>query len=284
MTSPPMALVDIRQRPGLLLAAAVALHVGLVSVQVTTGAGVTIFHAVVFGAFAEAQRATAWVRDGVGEAWRGYFDLRDVRGDNARLRAENNALQVQLQAERARAEQADAYRSLLQLRARLPLETTGAEVIAAGASPEFRTVTVNKGSSDGVGPDMAVVAPAGVVGRVTQPSARASLVQLIIDSNAAAGAVVERTRVQGIVIGEGDGTLRMDFAPATGDIVTGDVVVTSGIDGLYPAGFVIGTVTRVARGDGLYHEIAVRPAVDFSRLEDVLVVLQRRQPPGEGAK
>lgn len=274
-----MAIADIGQRPGLLLAAALALHIGLISVQVTTRTGDTVFHAVVFGGVSEAQRAVAWVTDGVAEAWTGYFALRDVRGENARLHMEVNALQVQLQAERARAERADAYRNLLQLRARVPLETTGAEVIAASASPEFRTVTVDKGRADGVAADMVVVAPAGIVGRVTQPANRASLVQLIIDSNAAAGAVVERTRVQGIVVGLGDGSLRMDFAPATGDIVTGDVVVTSGIDGLYPAGFVIGTVTRVARGDGLYHEISVQPAVDFSRLEDVLVVLQRQAPP-----
>jgi rod shape-determining protein MreC len=118
-----------------------------------------------------------------------------------------------------------------------------------------------------------VLAPGGVVGRITLPSARASLVQLLVDRNAAAGALVERTRVQGIVVGVGDGTLRMDFVAATGDVVAGDVVVTSGIDGLYPKGFAIGTVERVERGDGLYHVISVRPAVDVSRLEEVLVVL-----------
>lgn len=279
-----MAIADIVQRPGLLLALALVLHVGLISAQVTTHAGDTIFHAVVFGGVSEAQRGTSWFTGGAADAWHGYFDLRDVRAENARLHAEVNALQVQLQAERARAERADAYRNLLQLRARVPLETTGAEVIAGSASPEFRTVTIDKGTTDRVATDMAVVAPAGVVGRVTQPAAHASLVQLIIDGNAAAGATIERTRVQGIVVGLGDGSLRMDFAPATGDVVTGDVVVTSGIDGLYPAGFVIGTVTRVSRGDGLYHEIAVQPAVDFSRLEDVLVVLQRQAPPVEPPK
>lgn len=279
-----MALADIGQRPGLLLAAAVTLHVGLISTQVTTSSGRTIFHAVVFGGFAEGQRGASTVAGGVRNVWDSYFALRDVRSDNEALRAEVNALQVQLQAERARAERADAYRSLLQLRARLPLSTTGAEVIAAGVSPEFRTVTIDKGGADGITADMAVVAPSGVVGRITQPSARAALVQLIVDRNAAAGAVIERTRVQGIVVGVGDGNLRMDFAPATGDVVAGDVVVTSGIDGLYPEGFIIGTVERVARGDGLYHEIAVRPAVDFSRLEDVLVVLQRQAAAAEPVK
>jgi rod shape-determining protein MreC len=269
-----MGIADIAQRPGLLLAFALALHVGLISLQVTTRSGSTVFHAVVFGTFAEAQRAAAWATGGVTDTWSGYFDLRGVRDENARLRAEVGALQVELQTARARAGRADGYRTLLELRERVPLATTGAEVIAASATPEFRTITIDKGRGDGIDANMPVVAPAGIVGRVTQPAARASLVQLIIDANAAAGAVVERTRVQGIVVGLGDGTLRMDFAPATGDVVTGDVVVTSGIDGLYPPGFVIGTVTRVARGDGLYHDIAVRPGVDFSRLEEVLVVRQ----------
>lgn len=258
---------------------AVSLHVGLISLQVTTGGGRTVFHTVVFGGFSEAQRGASTVVGGGLSVWDNYFALRDVRAENEALRAEMNSLQVELQAERARAERADAYRSLLQLRARVPLETTGAEIIAAGVSPEFRTVTIDKGGLDGVVADQAVVAPAGVVGRVTQPGARAALVQLIIDRNAAAGALVERTRIQGIVVGVGDGTLRMDFAPTTGDVVTGDVIVTSGIDGIYPEGFVLGTVTRVARGDGLYHDIAVQPAVDFSRLEDVLVVLQRQPQP-----
>lgn len=269
-----MALADIGQRPGLLLGTAVALHVVLVSLQVTTDGGRTIFHKVVFGGVAEVQRAATRLVGGAGEVWQGYIDLRTVRAENATLKAELDAARVRLQAERARAEHADAFRQLLQLKARVPIETTGAEVIAGAASPEFRTVTIDKGVADGIAADMAVVGPAGVVGRVTQPSAGAALVQLIIDRNAAAGAVVERTRVQGIVVGQGDGRLRMDFAPATGDVATGDVVVTSGIDGLYPEGFVLGIVERVSRGDGLYHQIDIRPAVDFSRLEDVLVVLR----------
>ncbi len=276
-----MAIADIRQRPGLILAGAIALHVVLISLQVTTGAGTTVFHAVAFGSFSEVQRAATAVVGGVRDTWQGYFGLRQVRVENESLRAQLGAMQVQLQMERARAERADAYRNLLQFRASVALETTGAEVIAGSASPEFRTVTIDKGTGDGLAQDMAVVAPAGVVGRITRPGRRAALVQLIIDRNAAAGALVERSRVQGIVVGVGDGTLRMEFAAATGDVVAGDVVVTSGIDGLYPAGFAIGTVEAVRRGDGVYHEITMRPAVDFFRLEDVLVVVAPRPAAAE---
>jgi rod shape-determining protein MreC len=123
-----------------------------------------------------------------------------------------------------------------------------------------------------------VISPAGVVGRLILPNARASQVQLLIDRSAAAGALVERTRTQGVVVGFGDGTLRLQYVPGTSDVKTGDLVVTSGIDGIYPKGFVIGTIETVERGLGTYHEITVRPAVDSSRLEEVLVV--QTPPPG----
>ena len=124
---------------------------------------------------------------------------------------------------------------------------------------------------------MAVISPAGVVGRLILPSRRASKVQLLIDRNAAAGALIERTRVQGVVMGIGDGMLRMQYVPGTSDVKTGDLVVTSGIDGIYPKGFVIGTIDHADRGAGAYHEIIVRPAVDFSRLEGVLIVRTPRR-------
>ncbi len=268
-----MAIADLRQRPGLILAGAIALHVVLISLQVTTGAGSTLFHTVAFGSVSEGQRVAGGAVGAVRDTWQGYLALRQVRAENEALRAQLGETQIQLQVERARAERADAYRRLLEFRTTVPLATTGADVIAGSAIPEFRTVTIDKGTNDGVVQDMAVIAPAGVVGRITRTSGRAALVQLIVDRNAAAGAIIERSRVQGIVVGAGDGTLRMEFAAATGDVVAGDVVVTSGIDGLYPAGFAVGTVTAVDRGDGLYHDISVRPAVDFFRLEDVLIVL-----------
>ena len=107
----------------------------------------------------------------------------------------------------------------LELKQELPFATTGAHVIGGSPSPAFWTITIDKGTQDGVQTDMAVIAPAGVVGRVVQPSSRSSRVQLLIDSNAAAGAIVERTRAQGIVVGRGrDGAsprLRAEHAPTS---------------------------------------------------------------------
>ena len=271
-----MAFADIRQRPGVVLGAAILLHVILISAQVNTASGLPVLQVVTFGSFSEVQRGTMSVIDGVRGLWSGYVALQQVQQENTALRQELQTLQVTLQQERAEAQRTDNLRQLLELRQRAQLDTVAAEVIAGAASVDFRTVTIDKGTSDQLATDMAVISPAGVVGRVILPSRRASKVQLLIDLNAAAGALIERTRVQGVVVGIGDGLLRMQYVPGTADVKTGDLVVTSGIDGIYPKGFVIGTIDHADRGAGAYHEIVIRPAVDFSRLEEVLIV---RTPP-----
>ena len=155
----------------------------------------------------------------------------------------------------------------------MTLNTVAAEVIALGATPDFRTMTIDKGTQQGLRSDMAIIAPAGVVGRVVVPSLRAAKVQLLIDRNAAAGALIERSRAQGVVVGAGDDLLRLEYVSEIADVAVGDVVVTSGIDGIFPKGFIIGRVEALERSGRTYRRITVRPAVDFSSLEEVLVVL-----------
>ena len=267
-----MAPADIRTRPGTLLGVAVVIHVVLISAQINTATGVPLLQAFTFGTFAEIQRVASSVIDGVRNGWTGYLDLRRVRAENAGLRQALQSLEVRLQQEHAMAQRTDSLRQLLELRERSGLDTVAAEIIAGAASPEFRTMTIDKGTSDGLAANMAVISPAGVVGRVILPSHGAAQVQLLIDGNAAAGALIERNRVQGVVVGVGDGSLRMNYVPGTAEVKPGDLVVTSGIDGIYPKGFLIGTVEAVDRGPGSYHEIVVTPSVDVTRLEEVLVV------------
>ena len=128
---------------------------------------------------------------------------------------------------------------------------------------------------------MAVIAPRGIVGRVIgQPGARAARVQLLIDRSAAAGALTERSRAGGLVAGVAGGALRlaMELVSSLQDVKPGDLVVSSGIDGIFPKGYAIGWVERAERGPGLYLEISIRPAVDFNSLEEVLVVLIPPRP------
>jgi len=268
-----MTTLDIRQRTGWLFMAITVGHVILISAQVNTRRGVPMLEAATFGAFAEVQRATTSVVGGVQDSWENYFALQQVRGENERLQQEVGQLRVQMQQERALAQQSRSLQQLLDLRSSLEVDTTGANVIGAGASAEFRTMTLDKGTGDGLRPDMAVISPSGVVGRVIMPTRRASKLQLLIDRNAAAGALVERSRAQGIIVGTGTDRLRMDYVSGTADVKVGDRIITSGIDGIYPKGFVVGQIESIDRGSGEFSGIIVRPAVDFSGLESVLVVL-----------
>ena len=278
-----MPVTDFRQRTAMLFIAVVMGHIILISAQVNSSAGVPLLEVITFGAFAEVQRGAAGLTGGIRDAWSGYGNLRHVRAENEELRRKLGELQVQFQQERARAERARQLENLLGFKQQLRVETISAGVIGASASLDFRGITIDRGTSQAVTANMAVIGPAGLVGRVVTPTAHASKVQLLIDRNAAAGALVERSRAQGIVVGSGVDVLRMDFVPATADVKAGDTVVTSGVDGIYPKGFVIGTVQQVENGNGIYKAIRVRPSVEFNRLEEVLVVKTPPAPGGDGS-
>jgi rod shape-determining protein MreC len=268
-----MAILDIRQRSGYLFLAVTLGQILLVSAQVNSKSGVPVIESVTFGIFSEVQRGLSGGFLGIRSLWTGYIGLRHVKAENDTLKRDHAAAQVAVQEQRALADRTRGLENLLGLRQQVKLNTVAAEIIGAAASPDFRTLTIDKGTRDGVRADMSVIAPAGVVGRLVVPSMRSAKVQLLIDRNAAAGAIIERTRAQGVVVGGGDDRLRMEYVSEVFDIVVGDVVVTSGIDGIYPKGFVIGQIESVERSGGAYKRITIKPAVDFRSLEEVLVVL-----------
>ena len=268
-----MALLDIRQRTGYLFLTVMLGHVILISAQVNTRRGVPVLQVATFGLFAEIQRVSSTVVSSLRGGWTNYVSLRDVRAENDALKAQLAEAQIQLQEQRALADRSKGLLATLELRDRSNLKTIAAEVIGAGASMDFKTVTIDKGTSDHVGPDMAVVAPSGVVGRVVVPSVRAAKVQLLTDRSAAAGVLIARSRSQGVVVGTGDELLRMEYVSEVADVAVGDSVVTSGIDGIFPKGYVVGTVEAIEKSGNSYKQILVRPSVDFSSVEEVLVVL-----------
>ena len=268
-----MPLLDIRRRSGYLFLAVMLGHVILISAQVNSRSGVPVLEAVTFGVVAEAQRALSGGVAKMRHTWDRYVWLRGVEAENANLRRQLESLQVQYQERRALADRARSLEDLLALRDRSNLQTLAAEIIAASASPDFRTLTIDKGAAQGVKRDMAIIATDGVVGRIVVASQGAAKVQLLIDRNAAAGALIERSRAQGVALGGGDSRLHLDYVSEASDVVVGDLVVTSGIDGIYPKGFTIGSVDTVEKAGPAYKRITIKPAVNFSSLESVLVVL-----------
>jgi rod shape-determining protein MreC len=279
-------MLDIHRRTGYLFLAVVLVQIFVISMQVTTSAGTKIGQAAALSVFSQVQIGASRLFGGVRHVWDGYFALRGAHEENQRLKEEVGALELRLQQMQALARRGAQLEQVLGVREQTSLRTLAANVIALDATGIFWTVTIDRGSSDGVRSDMAVIAPQGVVGRVVDsPALEAAKVQLLVDRNAGAGAVIERTGAGGVVVGnDSNPPLQMDFVANLADVKVGDRVVTSGLDGIYPPGFVIGHVEKAQDGQGLYKHIEIRPVVDFRALGTVLVVLEAPQKPrpGEG--
>jgi len=273
-------MLDIRKRTGWLFFCVMLAQVILVSAQVQSKSGVRVLELVTFELFSRVERTTSSAVRGVRDVWGNYASLRGARDENEVLRRQLSELQIKLQEEHALAARSQRLQELMDLRTRAGVPTLAAEVIGGNPNPGMKTITIDRGSTDGVQADMAVVSPHGIVGRIIgQPASHAARVQLLIDRNAAAGALIERSRVGGMVVGlESDPPLRMELVANLADVKDGDSVIASGVDGIYPKGFLIGRVERSERGTGLYRSITVRPAVDFSGVEEVLVVLVPPRP------
>jgi rod shape-determining protein MreC len=209
--------------------------------------------------------------------------VRDIREDFATWRglaAQNEELRDQLQeleAERNRLLEAQAtnnrLRELLELRSQLSSQSIAATVIASSASTWFRSLILNKGSSDGVRKGMAVVSPTGVVGQVVAVTSGSAKVLLVTDPSSGVDVIVQRTRSRGIVSGSLDDGPVMKYVQRSEDIQEGDRLVTSGLGGVFPKGLFVGTVDEVRkRSFGMFQYVGVSLAADLSRMEEVLVV------------
>ncbi|MDH7500194.1 MAG: rod shape-determining protein MreC [candidate division NC10 bacterium] len=205
-----------------------------------------------------------------------YIDLRKVRRENLALQEEVNRLKWErvflLEAKREN----ERLHKLLQLQENIPPSTIAARVIAKDPSNWFRSILIDKGAREGVNRNATVICPQGLVGRVIEVMERSSRVQLITDPNFAAGALIQRGRVGGILMGEVGSTCRLKFLPPEAEVQVGDPVLTSGLGGLSPKGVPIGIVAAVDKKEGaLYQEAQVLPRVDLFRIEEVLILAER---------
>ncbi len=281
-----MTRITDARRSRLLLAGLVLAHLVAISRQVDDGGGTSLLNRAVYAVLSPVQAVVAAGVRGVRGVWFSYVDLRRVRAENGALHDRLREAETRLQERQRDAEEAARLRELLELRQILPHDTLVAQVIVRDALQWFRILTIDKGARQGVLKDAAVISPNGVVGRVIRVGPSASQVQLLLDQQSGVGARIERSRVTGVVSGQvsrqsatpdaSAGDLVMKFVPMLADVVEGDIVVTSGLEGMFPPGLVIGRVRTVVRGSGLFKEVRVAASADFDRLEEVLVV---RTPP-----
>ena len=168
---------------------------------------------------------------------------------------------------------AERLQSLLDLQSTYNLQSTAARIVGASSDAWSQTVTIDKGSADGLAINMPVCNSAGVIGQIIEVSVNSATVRLSTDENSGISAMVQATRAQGMLQGQPDGTLLLEYVSVDSDVQEGDIIITSGIGGVYPKGLPLGTVTSVTREpNGLYYTIVVSAAARAENNEEVRVI------------
>ena len=213
------------------------------------------------------------------EIWRNYFYLVGLREENSELKKALTKSRSQINKLREAGLANKRLNRLLHFQSYSKFPAIGARVVSWDPGPWFKTMTIDRGGSAGLQPGMPVICDLGVVGRIVETSPHFSKVLLIIDYNSSIDAVIQRNRVRGILAGKSEAQCALKYVLKNDDVVRGDLVTASGRGGVFPRGLVLGSVVRVRKpGHDIFMEVEVAPAVDFDRLEEVLVVLAERPP------
>ena len=203
--------------------------------------------------------------------------FRDLHADgvlNVKLHLEVTRLSGELTRTRELADENTHLRRLLGMHEDLVPKSIGASVVTARLGVQSRVILVDRGTADGVRPDMAVIAWGGAVGRVVAVERGFARVRLLSDPNSGASGVIVRSRAEGMIVGRGGEPMEMIYVPKYADVLVGDRVVTSGLDGVFPRGFGLGRVTVVGEPVGASKSIRLEPEVDDHSIEDVLILLE----------
>ena len=272
-----------RYRELILVAVLLTLPLAVYFARSKRPAEQTLADRLLIAATAPVERLVGWAVTGAVGAWDGYVALRGAHERARALVIENTRLQLEAQALQAERAENERLRRLVGLSEAAPRRAyLGARIIGARLNPGgLQLLTIDRGSDDGLARAMPVVVAGGVVGRVHALTGRSADVLLVVDRNSSVAVRVERTRARANVRGQGVPDLcRLDYALRADDIIEGDLLVTSGTDAVFPPGLPVGRATRLQRAaHGLFQEGSVIPAVDPTRLEEVLVVTSGARDP-----
>jgi rod shape-determining protein MreC len=271
-------VVESKKPVWIVLTIALVIHTGLISLQGRRRIDTSFIRMWILDSLAPLEKIVDRSSYGVVYVWNRYIALIGLHDENERLKRENDQMRMQMATEHEALLEAERLRALAGLQDTGIGKTVVARVIGRDAA-RSQTVTIDKGRTQGVKPDSAVITANGIVGRVIQSSNFFSIVQLITDSQSAVGVMLDTTRHQGIVKGTGGPDLELDYIEDDSELKEGDKFLTSGMDKIYPKGLPLGVVTSVGArpAGGLIKTVQIRPAAELGRLEDVLCVIERPQ-------
>jgi len=262
-----------RYRTPLLIVLVLLLVFSILSLSLKHSPAVKKVQGVIISATAPGLEGMEYVSRRIKNIWQGYFYLVGVKQQNHELERQLEEYKQREVRYHEAQEALTRLEGLLDLKRQVALPVIGARVIAYDPSLWSRCALIDQGRAEGVKDGLPVLAPQGIVGRVVEVYPEYSKVMLIVDGKSAADAMIQRTRVRGILKGKGGNRCSLDFVPKSADVRVGDLVLASGLVGLYPKGLVFGKVTKAnKKNPGVFQDIEVTPSVDLSTLEEVLVV------------
>lgn len=271
-----------RYRNLIFLVGVLFLQVLGLAVQVKTGSDERdsrLIRVWAVGAVTPFERAVVWMKNGAGDIWHNYFYLRGVRAENRELKEEIEQMRLKQVRLNEDATQAHRLQMLLAFKEQFISKTVPAQVIGSSGSDLSRIIYIDKGEDEGIRADMAVITADGIVGKVLRvfKTPSVSQVLLISDQSSGVGAILEKSRLQGVLRGTSNGEVTLERVMSDEQVQPGETVLTSGGDQIFPKGLPVGLVTKVSTGRDLFLNIKIRPAANLSKLEEVLVLVEKQE-------
>ena len=229
------------------------------------------------GAITPFERGLVWMQTGTRDIWHNYFYLRGVRAENRDLKQQIEQMRLEQVRLNEDAAQARRLQNLLAFKEQYIAKTVAAQVIGSSGSDLSRVVYIDKGENSGLKRDMAVITADGIVGKILTVYPNVSQVLLIDDQSSGVGAILEKSRLQGVLRGTANGEVTLERVMSDEDVPVGEKLLTSGGDQIFPKGLPIGTVAKVGIGKDLFLNIRIKPAADLSKLEEVLVLVEKQE-------
>jgi len=262
-----------------VLAAVIVIQIVGLAVQVKRSSEDTssrLIRVWAVSAVTPLEKTIVRMQNGVGGVWHNYFYLRGVRQENRALQQQIQDLKLEQVRLKQDAQQARRLQALLSFKEQYIAQTVAAQVIGASGSEQSRIVYIDKGAESGIRRDMPVITADGVVGKVLNVWDTTAQVLLLSDQTSGVGAILEQSRLQGVLKGKASGEIVLDKVMIDEEVKPGDRVLTSGGDQIFPKGLVVGTVAKVSKGAD-FLQILVKPAAALNHLEEVLVITRKEE-------
>ena len=268
-----------RYRNLIILVGVLFLQVLGLAIQVKTGSEreTRLIRLWAAGAVTPFERSLVWVQSSSSNLWHNYFYLRGVRAENRQLKQQIEQMRVEQVRLSEDAAQAHRLQTLLAFKEQFVSKTVAAQVIGTSGSDLSRIIYIDKGENAGIKPDMAVITADGIVGKVLLAGPNEARVLMISDQTSGVGAILEKSRLQGVLRGTPNGEIVLERVMSDEQVQPGETVLTSGGDQIFPKGLRVGTVTNVSNGKDLFLNIQIKSAANLARLEEVLVLTEKQE-------